>query len=309
MTIAAMANAQPDQAITEASGGSDDAADENQTVERLHTWVINLDRAPERLARVRAQLDGLGLAWTRLAAVDARTLTTEQASTLDEATYRRKHGMTPALGELGCYLSHVEVMRALLASRFEFALVLEDDVLLKPSLPAVLSGLVMCPQRWDVAKLSAVHSGTPVPYLRVAPGHSLAVMLSRCTGSSAYVMNRAAARAYLAGLLPMSLPYDHVFDQGWRFRLRFRLVTPTPCDHDEMIASTIVSASNRKFPRRQRWRAYRYRLGNELRRVSYGLAQSLVEQLRSLKSGRGVEAAAGSPCAASAPASVRARRE
>ena len=122
-------------------------------------------------------------------------------------------------------------------------------------------------------------------------------------------MNRRAATAYAQGLLPMSLPYDHVFDQGWRFGLKVRLVTPTPCDHDEVIASTIVSASNRKFPRRQRWRAYRYRLGNELRRVGYGLAQSLVEQLRSLKSGRAVEAAAASPSAASAPASVGARRE
>jgi glycosyl transferase family 25 len=78
-----------------------------------------------------------------------------------------------------------------------------------------------------------VHRGTPVPYLEVAPGHQLAVMLSRCTGSSAYLMNRRAATAYAQGLLPMSLPYDHVFDQGWRFGLKFRLVTPTPCGHDE----------------------------------------------------------------------------
>jgi hypothetical protein len=42
------------------------------------------------------------------------------------------------------------------------------------------------------------------------------------------------------GLLPMSLPYDHVFDQGWRFGLKVRLVTPTPCGHDEEIATTIV---------------------------------------------------------------------
>ena len=249
-------------------------------MDSLHTWVINLDRAPERLARVRAQLDELGLAWTRLPAVDARALKPEQSAALDEAAYRRKHGMTPSLGELGCYLSHVEVMRALLASNFEFALVLEDDVLLRPSLPAVLEGLLQYRARWDVAKLSAVHSGTPVPYLQVAPGHSLAVMLTRCTGSSAYVLNRAAARAYLAQLLPMSLPYDHVFDQGWRFGLKFRLVTPTPCEHDEQIASTIVTAPNRKFPRLRRLRTYSYRLGNELQRVRYGLTHSLLEQLR-----------------------------
>ena len=48
-----------------------------------------------------------------------------------------------------------------------------------------------------MVKLSAVHSGTPVPYLEVAPGHRLAVMLSRCTGASAYVVNRRAAEAYL----------------------------------------------------------------------------------------------------------------
>ena len=32
---------------------------------RTHTWVINLDRSPDRLASISAQLDGLGLAWTR----------------------------------------------------------------------------------------------------------------------------------------------------------------------------------------------------------------------------------------------------
>ena len=247
---------------------------------RLQTWVINLDRAPERLARIGAQLQHLQLPFTRLAAVDARTLTAEQRASLDEAAYRRKHGMTPVAGELGCYLSHVQAMRAFLASGALFALILEDDALLHDSLPAVLQGLMAQPARWDVAKLSAVHSGTPVAYAEVAPGHQLAVMLSRCTGSSAYILNRHAALAYLQGLLPMSLPYDHVFDQGWRFGLKFRLVTPTPCGHDEEIASSIVSppGTSRKFHWTRRLPAYAYRLCNEWRRLVYGLAQILRER-------------------------------
>ena len=249
---------------------------------RLQTWVINLDRAPERLARIATQLHSLGLPFTRLPAVDARALTAEQCAQLDEAAYRRKHGMTPVLGELGCYLSHVQVMRLFLASQAEFALVLEDDALLHASLPAVLQGLMRQPARWDVAKLSAVHSGTPVPCSDVSPGHRLAVMLSRCTGSSAYLMNRRAAQSYLDGLLPMSLPYDHVFDQGWRFRIKFRLVTPTPCGHDEQIASSIVAppGGSRKFHWTKRLRAYRYRLGNEARRLAHGLGQLLRERLQ-----------------------------
>jgi glycosyl transferase family 25 len=246
----------------------------------LQTWVINLDRAPDRLARISAQLQRLKLPFTRLPAVDARALSSAQRAALDEPAYRRKHGKTPVLGELGCYLSHVQAMGLFLASDAEYALVLEDDALLHDSLPAVLQGLLRCPGRWDMVKLSAVHSGTPVPMLQVAPGHHLAVMLSRCTGSSAYLMNRRAATAYAQGLLPMSLPYDHVFDLGWRFGLKVRMVTPTPCTHDEQIPTTIETAptATRKFHWTRRLAAHRYRVGIELRRLSYGLMQMLRER-------------------------------
>ena len=253
----------------------------------LATWVINLDRAPERLARIRGQLETLGLPFTRLPAADARYLQPAQQAALDTPAYQRKHGMRPVLGELGCYLSHVAVMRAFLASPARFALVLEDDVLLQASLPAVLRGLAAHAERWDMVKLSAVHSGTPVPVLNLTPGrvppHQLAVMLSRCTGSSAYLVNRHAAAAYLrspGGLLPMSLPYDHVFDQGWRFGLQVRLVSPAPCGHDQAIASTIVTPPGlvRKFHWSRRLPAFAYRLGNESRRLMYGLRETWRER-------------------------------
>ena len=246
----------------------------------MQTWVINLDRSPQRLARITSQLKGLGMSFTRIAAVDARALTEDQRRQLDEPAFCRKHGMTPVLGELGCYLSHVRVMEHFLASQAAFALVLEDDVLLHATLQPVLTGLMQHPGRWDMVKLSAVHSGTPVPYLELCPGHRLAVMLSRCTGSSAYLMNRRAAQAYLQGLLPMSLPYDHVFDQGWRFGLKVRLVTPTPCGHDEDIASSIVvpAGVSRKFHWTRRLSAYAYRLGNEWRRLRYGLVNAWQER-------------------------------
>lgn len=253
--------------------------------------MINLDRAPDRLARISAQLQRLQLPYTRLAAVDARALTSDQKAALDEPAFHRKHGMTPVPGELGCYLSHVAVMRAFLASSAEFALVLEDDVQLQDELPAVLQGLMQHPARWDVAKLSAVHRGTPQPYLEVAPGHQLAVMLSRCTAASAYLMNRRAAIRYLhtpGGLLPMQLPFDHVYDQGWRFGLKLRLVTPTPCAHDEEVSSTIeansVTNRSRKFHWTHRLPAHAYRLGNELRRLAYGLRETWREKRQGSRS-------------------------
>lgn len=256
-----------------------------RVMDAVQTWVINLDRAPDRLARVREQLERLRLPWKRLPAVDARALTPAQRALLDEPAFHRRHGMTPLPGELGCYLSHVEAMRRFLASDAAAALVLEDDVRLHDSLPAVLAALMRCPGRWDVVKLSAVHSGTPVPVADLGDGHALAVMLSKCTGSSAYLMNRRAAAAWLrepGGLLPMQLPYDHAFDRAWVFGLKQRLVVPTPCGHDDQVASTIGAPANmpsRKFKGLRRWPTHLWRLGNELRRVAYGLGQLAREKL------------------------------
>lgn len=250
-------------------------------MQRLRTWVINLDRAPDRWASITTQLQRLGLPHERLPACDARAFTAEQRAQLDEPAFRRLHGMTPLPGELGCYLSHVEAMRRHLASDAEFALVLEDDAQLTERLPSALQGLMAHAGRWDMVKLSAVHSGTPQPYLEVAPGQWLAVMLSRCTGSSAYLMNRRAAAAYAEGLLPMQLPYDHVYDQGWRFGLKVRLLTPTPCVHDEGTPSTIGSPGSgpsRKFHWTKRLSTHLYRLRNESRRLAYGLAETWRER-------------------------------
>ena len=164
-------------------------------MDRLQTWVINLDRAPDRLERISRQLQRLGLPFTRLPAVDARALTADQRAALDEPGYRRKHGMTPLPGELGCYLSHVRGDATVPGQRqAEFALILEDDVLLHDSLPAVLHGLMAARRALGHGQaLGRALGHAACRTWRWRPGHRLAVMLSRCTGASAYLVNRRAA--------------------------------------------------------------------------------------------------------------------
>ena len=239
----------------------------------LHTWVINLDRAPERLARIGARLDALGVPWTRFPAVEGKLLTAaDQAQLLDRSGFERCHGMTPTLGELGCYVSHVRVMQAFLDSAHDFALILEDDVQPGPGLPEVLRQLSEAHACWDMVKLSAIHSGTPQAVADLGHGYRLGVMLSRCTGSSAYLINRRAAQRYVEQLLPMQLPYDHAFDRGWVYGLKVRRVFPQVCVHDDQVATTIITTGHsRKFHWSRRFPTYRYRLRNELMRLAYGL--------------------------------------
>ena len=57
-------------------------------------------------------------------------------------------------------------------------------------------------------------------------------------------------------------------------------VTPTPCGHDETVASTIGAPAgpSRKFHWTRRLPAYAYRLGNEWQRLLYGLRHSWLER-------------------------------
>lgn len=244
---------------------------------RLLTLVINLDRAVERLARIAGALDALGIAWQRLPAVDGSRLSQAQRDAkLDEREFQRRRGMPSVPGELGCYLSHVEAMRRLLDSDAQYALILEDDVIPGQDLVAVLQALMAHPERWDMVKLSAVHSGTPARVLKLTASHWLAVMFSSCTGASAYLVNRRAARAYQDQLLPMTAQVDHVLDRGWRFGIKVRLVTPQPAQHDENVATTILQlpgAASRKFHWSRRIPSYFYRLGNEMRRLRYAIRE------------------------------------
>jgi glycosyl transferase family 25 len=244
---------------------------------QLLTLVINLDRAVERLARITDALQSLGIAWQRLPAVDGSQLSqAERHARLDEREFQRRRGMPCVPGELGCYLSHVDAMRRLLDSDADCALILEDDVVPGTELLAVVQALMSHPQRWDMVKLSAVHSGTPARVLKLTHSHWLAVMFSSCTGASAYLVNRRAAQIYRDQLLPMTAQVDHVLDQGWRFGIKVRLVTPQPARHDESVATTILQlpgAVSRKFHWSRRLPSYWYRLGNEMRRLFYAIGQ------------------------------------
>ena len=80
----------------------------------------------------------------------------------------------------------------------EFALILEDDVLLHDSLPAVLHGLLRHAERWDMVKLSAVHSGTPPAGAGGGAGSPAGRDAAAAARAPAPIsLNRRAAQAYV----------------------------------------------------------------------------------------------------------------
>ncbi len=86
-------------------------------------YVLNLARAPQRLAAMQARLAALDIAFTRIEGVDGARLAPEQLVAL---TRRHRYYKPLRAGEVGCYLGHVQALRAFLATPATFLLLLED---------------------------------------------------------------------------------------------------------------------------------------------------------------------------------------
>ncbi len=82
---------------------------------RIDFFVINLDRSPERLADIRADMAAEGIDLIRIAGVDGKTIPEAERTLLDEPTFLRRHGKRPVAGEYGCYLSHLKAIDAIAA--------------------------------------------------------------------------------------------------------------------------------------------------------------------------------------------------
>ena len=90
----------------------------------LPVYVINLDRRPDRLASIAANLNNIGLPFERIPAIDAQSLPAI--------------GKNPLVnrGSRACLLSHAEALRRFLDTAHPAAAFLQDDVEVAADLPA-----------------------------------------------------------------------------------------------------------------------------------------------------------------------------
>ena len=86
-------------------------------------YLINLKRANDRLISAREEFDKVNIFFNLEIAVDGKELLLPHKN-YSEVKYNLLHGKRTNLGELGCYLSHLNVLKKFLSTNEDFALVL-----------------------------------------------------------------------------------------------------------------------------------------------------------------------------------------
>ena len=218
---------------------------------RLAVYLINLDRATERLARMTERLTAAGLDFERVPAVDGAALP-DPTPGFSPASYALLHGRRRYAPEIGCYFSHVACARRLLDSDATHALILEDDVAFDPDIRTVLDEALKVSDRWNLLRLSTVNDGRKFAVHNLPSGRHLSVALTREKGAGAYVIDRRAAKWITTRLMPMRLAWDIAFDLEYLAGLRALFVDPLPCDQRTEPKSQIqTGVKGSKLPR---WR-------------------------------------------------------
>lgn len=199
--------------------------------------VINLDRDIERMAHMRRELERAGAKYERFSALHGDTLPAELARYFPVGI-----GLSP--GEIGCYASHLAIMRRVACGQLPAPLlVLEDDVGLPADLIAQLDTLVATlPEQWDIVRLSYPTKLLTRPIASLGAGRQL-VRYSRVpTTTGAYLISASGARKFLAER-PRDVPVDHDLRHVWDWDIDTYGVSPPMIAHDVLGGSTIDADS------------------------------------------------------------------
>ncbi|NBU34040.1 glycosyltransferase family 25 protein [bacterium] len=86
-------------------------------------YVINMDRSKDRLEQMKKQVPKMGRPFTRIPAIDGRKLTNDQIKAL--STPLCSTFCTPSM--IGCYLSHLKALQAVVDNGDRYAIIMEDD--------------------------------------------------------------------------------------------------------------------------------------------------------------------------------------
>lgn len=184
-------------------GGRTEATNATSTVPQV--FVINLDRAQDRLAQFSARLSEFGVPFTRWRATSGDELDASCFGIRPTADGVYITGFREwSKNEAACGVSHVRLLQHIVREGIPWTIVLEDDAVLLSRLPTTLAEWTLPPDADivllnDRATIGAVsHGDKRYAYGRVTGG----------AGTDGYLISLGGARALLRVLNPLRDPLD-----------------------------------------------------------------------------------------------------
>lgn len=252
----------------------------------MRIYLINLDRAPERLQYMQKAFDEAGLEFTRIAAVDGKQLSDEEISCVVSG---EGYWGWLTRGEIGCFLSHRLCWQAIADAKEPYAAIFEDDMVLGANTGKILSTTSWIPEDADVVKLETEGSRIYVDKHDASQVAGRAVRRLRsshyCAGG--YILARNAASNLLEQSQTFADGVDHILFSSetvaagdHKIYHKIYQLIPAICEQERFVAS---NADDPMFPssiqgRRQKCRK-RMALSERAKLIALREGQSVTNKL------------------------------
>lgn len=212
------------------------------TRQDIDVYLINLDRATDRLAGMTRRLQALDLPYIRFAAVDGRAMGVDLMTDVDPQAFARNTGRPPLPGDIGCYHSHMSVWSKLIKSGKPAALILEDDIVFHDDFPAAVSVALENIASWDIVRFNCIRAKRPLLQERLGR-YRLNAYVGPFTGNGAYLITRDTALKLGKSMWPITRPHDHELNRFFAHDIRLLGLEPWSSHPDDAGQSTITGTA------------------------------------------------------------------
>ncbi len=246
---------------------------------QLNTFLINLDRSPERLQYMDELLKRRGLSYSRVSAVDGTVIDRPACASA-----------SLTMPKIGCFLSHRSIWELMVSEEIPVALVLEDDIEISPGLSQLIDNQQWLPGDDFIVKLDT--TGTRVALteteITVPTRRRLLKLNGQHLFTSGYIVSLSAAAKLLELSITLHDPVDvFLFDDCQRHRHAspvFQMV-PAPIRQKMIVEDVAGTAFETTIPKDHILKPVRKialpaKVWRELRRVLRKTARAVAVMLR-----------------------------
>lgn len=184
--------------------------------------IINLDHDVGRWQSLSGALDGLGIAYQKVRAVDARKKINLIRRLVDRKFVYPSENRNLTDAEIGCYLSHVCALKRIVRQNLPAAMIFEDDVVFDSHFRQFYQNdLAKFLAATDIVKFEGIHyPHTSKSGFVIAQGvtSELVIRVKPTLGAAAYAVTKAGAIALLKAVSVPDRPFDHklaYYDRHW----------------------------------------------------------------------------------------------
>ena len=217
-------------------------------MDNIKIYYINLDNSPLRNNFMQEQFRKFNLEATRFSAIDGEKLNKNLLDTIYAKLKKKNpHYSIPKVGEIGVFYSHKKLYETIAQQNEEFALILEDDVLIKKELIEDLEKILPNLKSSQMLDLSGKKGFFCSRYKKISNELLFFKCITPALGMQGRIIGKEAAARLNSFLKEYQKPIDTILQDIYRHNITLLTTNKKYITHNyKNLGGSTIQTKNKK---------------------------------------------------------------